>query len=42
VLDIPLAHAGHVIVDVILILVPLLAMGVALGIANLRQNRERD
>jgi hypothetical protein len=42
VLDVPLAHAGHVIVDVILILVPLLAMGVALAIANLRQKRERE
>ena len=33
----PLAHAGHVIVDLILIVGPLLAMGIALLVANLRK-----
>jgi hypothetical protein len=36
----PVAHAGHVIVDLILIVGPLLAMGVALLIANLRAKRD--
>ena len=38
----PLAHAGHVIVDVILIIGPLAAIGIALLVANVRAKRERQ
>jgi hypothetical protein len=37
----PLAHAGHVIVDLILICGPLLAVVIALVIANVRARREQ-
>jgi len=37
---IPLAHAGHVIFDVILFLGPVMAMGIALLIVNVRAKRE--
>jgi hypothetical protein len=36
----PVAHAGHVIVDVILILGPLLALAIALLVANVRARRD--
>jgi hypothetical protein len=38
----PIAHAGHVIVDLILILGPLAAMGIALLIANVRKRDAGD
>jgi hypothetical protein len=40
-MTLPLAHAGHVIVDVILYLGPLLVLGIALLVANIRARRDR-
>ena len=38
----PLAHAGHVIVDIILYIGPVLAIGIAVLVANIRARKNAE